>query len=88
MNAPLAPALALFSHLPPAERFHVHARAASAPLEAVASRVPSGGAVADVGCGHGLLTALLVLIGTLVAAMAGGKLGERYHHKVDRALRR
>ncbi|ATB31992.1 class I SAM-dependent methyltransferase [Melittangium boletus] len=61
MNAPLAPALALFSHLPPAERFHVHARAFSAPLEAVAARVPPGGAVADVGCGHGLLTALLAL---------------------------
>ena len=61
MNAPLTPTLALFSHLPPAERFHVHARAASAPLEAVAARVPSGGAVADVGCGHGLLTALLAL---------------------------
>lgn len=36
----------------------------------------------------GLLTAVLVLVGTLVAAMAGGKLGERYHHRVDRALRR
>ncbi|WNG38832.1 class I SAM-dependent methyltransferase [Archangium violaceum] len=61
MNAPLPPALALFSHFPPAERFHVHARAFSAPLEAVAARVPTGGTVADVGCGHGLLTALLAL---------------------------
>ncbi|REG34686.1 2-polyprenyl-6-hydroxyphenyl methylase/3-demethylubiquinone-9 3-methyltransferase [Archangium gephyra] len=61
MNAPLAPALALFSHLPLSERFHVHARAFSAPLEAVASRVPAGGTVADVGCGHGLLSALLAL---------------------------
>lgn len=61
MNAPLAPALALFSHLPLSERFHVHARAFSAPLEAVASRVPAGGRVADVGCGHGLLSALLAL---------------------------
>ncbi|PTL75340.1 trans-aconitate 2-methyltransferase [Vitiosangium sp. GDMCC 1.1324] len=61
MNAPLAPALALFSHLPPGERFHVHARAFSAPLEAVAARVPPGGAVADMGCGHGLLSALLAL---------------------------
>jgi 2-polyprenyl-6-hydroxyphenyl methylase/3-demethylubiquinone-9 3-methyltransferase len=61
MNAPLSAALAVFSHLPPAERFHLHARASSAPLEAVAARVPAGGAVADVGCGHGLLTALLAL---------------------------
>ena len=61
MNAPLSAALAVFSQLPPAERFHVHARAFSAPLEAVAARVPAGGTVADVGCGHGLLSALLAL---------------------------
>ena len=61
MNAPLSAALAVFSQLPPSERFHVHARAFSAPLEAVAARVPAGGTVADVGCGHGLLTALLAL---------------------------
>lgn len=61
MNAPLTAALASFSRLPPAERFHVHARAFSAPLEAVAARVPPGGTVADVGCGHGLLSALLAL---------------------------
>jgi 2-polyprenyl-6-hydroxyphenyl methylase/3-demethylubiquinone-9 3-methyltransferase len=61
MNAPLSAALTVFSQLPPAERFHVHARAFSAPLEAVAARVPPGGTVADVGCGHGLLSALLAL---------------------------
>jgi cyclopropane fatty-acyl-phospholipid synthase-like methyltransferase len=61
VNAPLASALALFSRLPPAERFHVQARAFSAPLEAVAARVPPGGRVADVGCGHGLMCALLAL---------------------------
>ena len=61
MNAPLAPALQLFASLPVGERFHVHARAFSAPLEAVAARVPPGGRVADVGCGHGLLSALLAL---------------------------
>ena len=61
MTAPLASALALFSHLPPGERFHVHARAFSAPLEAVASRVPAGGRVAEVGCGHGLLSGLIAL---------------------------
>jgi 2-polyprenyl-3-methyl-5-hydroxy-6-metoxy-1,4-benzoquinol methylase len=61
VNAPLAPTLALFSHLPPGERFHVHARAFSAPLEAVAAQVPSGGRVAEVGCGHGVLSGLLAL---------------------------
>lgn len=61
MSALIDKALGLFSDLPPAERFHVRARAFSAPLEAVASRVPHGGTIADVGCGHGLLSALLAL---------------------------
>ncbi len=60
MSALLKQALALYAALPPAERFHVHARASSAPLLAVASRMP-GGTVADIGCGHGLLSALLAL---------------------------
>jgi len=33
----------------------------------------------------GLITLLAVVIGTLLAAMSGGKVGERYHRKVDRA---
>jgi hypothetical protein len=45
--------LALFSSLPRAERFHVRARAFSAPLEALVDRVPTGATVADVGCGMG-----------------------------------
>jgi len=53
--------LELFSSLPRAERFHVRARAFSAPLEAVVDRVPTGATVADVGCGHGLLSGLLAL---------------------------
>ena len=61
MASPHASALSVFSPLPPAERFHVQARAFSAPLEAVAAHVPPGGKVADVGCGHGLLSALLAL---------------------------
>jgi 2-polyprenyl-3-methyl-5-hydroxy-6-metoxy-1,4-benzoquinol methylase len=61
VSALLGQSLSLFASLPRAERFHVRARAFSAPLEAVTSRVPPGGTVADVGCGHGLLTALLAL---------------------------
>ena len=33
----------------------------------------------------GAITLVLILIATLVAAIAGGKVGERYHRKVDRA---
>lgn len=32
----------------------------------------------------GIITGLVVLVGTLLAAMAGGKVGHRYHDKVDR----
>ncbi len=51
-------ALALFEGLPWRERLFVRARLASAPLAEVAGRAPPG-TVADIGCGHGLLTALL-----------------------------
>jgi hypothetical protein len=33
----------------------------------------------------GAITAAAVVLGTLLAAMAGGKVGQRYHSKVDRA---
>ena len=36
----------------------------------------------------GIITALAVLVLTLLAAMAGGKLGHRYHDKVDRVAHR
>ncbi len=61
MSALIDKALALFAQLPASERFHLRARAFSAPLGAVAWGVPAGGTVADVGCGHGLLSALLAL---------------------------
>jgi uncharacterized membrane protein len=38
----------------------------------------------QIGWGAGI-TLVVVLIGTLLAAMAGGKVGHRYHDKVDRA---
>ena len=33
----------------------------------------------------GLVTVVVVVLGTLLAAMAGGKVGRRYHSRVDRA---
>lgn len=36
----------------------------------------------------GVITGVAVLIATLVLAMLGGALGHRYHHRVDRAVRR
>lgn len=50
----------LYRELPLKERLFVRARMFSAPLEEVANRAPSG-LLVDVGCGHGLLTALLAL---------------------------
>jgi hypothetical protein len=37
--------------------------------------------------GHdaGLIALAAILVGTALAALAGGKTGERYHRKVDRA---
>jgi hypothetical protein len=35
--------------------------------------------------GGGAIALVAVILGTLLAAMAGGKAGERYHRKVDRA---
>ncbi|MCY1046134.1 class I SAM-dependent methyltransferase [Corallococcus sp. bb12-1] len=60
MSGLMAQALERYAGLPASERFHVHARASSAPLMAVASRLPAG-TVADIGCGHGLLSALMAL---------------------------
>lgn len=34
----------------------------------------------------GIVTALALLVGTLLVAMAGGTVGRRYHHRVDRAV--
>jgi hypothetical protein len=34
----------------------------------------------------GVVTLIAVVIGTLNAAMAGGKPGQRYHTKINRAL--
>ncbi len=40
--------------------------------------------LSELGTG-GAITAVAVLLGTLLAAMVGGKVGHRYHDKVDRA---
>lgn len=42
----------------------------------------------DTAAWGGILTAVALLVVTLLAAMAGGKVGRRYHHKVDRAAGR
>jgi amino acid transporter len=36
----------------------------------------------------GVITAAAVFVGTLLAAVLGGKVGRRYHHRVDRAAYR
>ncbi len=36
----------------------------------------------------GIITALVVVVGTLLLAMLGGKVGHRYHDRVDRAAYR
>ena len=54
-------ALALFADASIAMRLHVHARWRTCPLEAIAARVPTTGAVLDIGCGHGLFASYLAL---------------------------
>ncbi len=51
-------ALRAFDTLPLAERLFVRARLWTAPLQAIADQMPKG-RLLDVGCGHGVLTALL-----------------------------
>jgi hypothetical protein len=36
----------------------------------------------------GIITAIVVVVGTLLFAVAGGKIGHRYHNKVDRQVYR
>jgi hypothetical protein len=45
-------------------------------------RIPIGQETLTTG---GIVATLVVLAGSLLAAMVGGKLGERYHRKIDRA---
>lgn len=52
------PALKVFRSLPLKERLFVRGRLALAPLEEVAARA-RGNSILDVGCGHGVLVALL-----------------------------
>ncbi len=84
MSGLMAQALERYAHLPAGERFHVHARASSAPLLAVASRLPSG-TVADIGCGHGLLSAVLALA-VPERQVLGVDLDERKVHWARQAL--
>jgi hypothetical protein len=44
--------------------------------------VPVGGSELATG---GALALAIIVVGTVIAAVAGGKAGERYHRRVDRA---
>jgi hypothetical protein len=44
-------------------------------------RIPLSGETLTTG---GIIALLAILAGTLIAAMAGGKIGERYHRRIDR----
>jgi SAM-dependent methyltransferase len=60
--APARPAASLhrwFAGLPLRERLFVRARTWTAPLAALAAWAPDTGRIADIGCGHGALSALL-----------------------------
>jgi SAM-dependent methyltransferase len=57
-------ALALFADAPVSMRVHVHARWRTCPLPEIATRVPTRGAVLDIGCGHGLFASYLALDAT------------------------
>jgi cyclopropane fatty-acyl-phospholipid synthase-like methyltransferase len=60
MSPEAARALALFQPLPLRERLFVRGRLFTAPLEELTRRAPPTGRIADIGCGHGLLSALLI----------------------------
>jgi UDP-N-acetylmuramyl pentapeptide phosphotransferase/UDP-N-acetylglucosamine-1-phosphate transferase len=45
-------------------------------------RIPLSGETLTTG---GIIALVAVLVGTLIAAIAGGKVGERYHRRIDRA---
>jgi hypothetical protein len=44
-------------------------------------RIPLSGETLTTG---GLIAIVVALVGTLIAAVAGGKVGERYHRRIDR----
>jgi hypothetical protein len=44
-------------------------------------RIPIGSETLTTG---GIIATIVVLVGTLLAAIAGGKVGERYHRRIDR----
>lgn len=58
---PIARALALYEDQSLGIRAFTRARDLLAPLQAIEDRVPEEGRVLDVGCGHGLFTALMAV---------------------------
>lgn len=64
-----ATAAALYVDAPPVARLFQRLRPRICPLEAVVARVPPGARVLDIGCGSGLLLALLAADGRLGAGV-------------------
>jgi SAM-dependent methyltransferase len=58
---PVTSPLDVYRPLPWRERAFVRARWGSAPLQRMAELAPPAGLIADIGCGHGVLSAALAL---------------------------
>ncbi|MHB1162116.1 MAG: class I SAM-dependent methyltransferase [Chloroflexota bacterium] len=60
-NSPISRALRLYDDHPPGIRTFVRTRHLLCPLSAVEQQVPERGRILDLGCGHGLFSALMAV---------------------------